>query len=534
MNRIGIVAGVLLFFAASTSAQQPVISSVFNAASNTPSAHPSGGISQGGMFTVTGSNMGPANVQLATSFPLPTTLAGTSISVTVSGTTTQAIVVLTSASQVSAILRSNTPTGTGTLVLRYNGVASAARTVQVVSATFGIYTRNNEGTGPAFVTNASGQFLDRLNPASPSQTVSIWGTGLGAITGDETQSGSGSVTANVEVLVGSANAAVVSRGRVGAGLDQITFVVPPGQVGCNISIAVKVNNSVSNFASMAVSNGGPCSDPGGLSSEAVQRLEGQGGVRQGTIFLTKTTSTITFPTTTTTVAEFAGGSFTSMDEETYLRLQSSVSIGSCVVTNFSGQTPPAAPAATPLDAGSPIRVNGPNGEKQVPRSSQSPGLYSLDLGTYMGAGSYTITGPGGADVGPFEVSFNIVSPFVWSNSDITTVNRGQNLVITWAGGPTGPNALVVIAGYSAVINSDNSSFGAYYVCLAPADAGQFTVPSTVLLALPASGVISGPGFSIALGNIAVGGYFYTSFTAPGLDYGYAGYTETFQKTLAYE
>ena len=77
---------------------------------------PNAGIAQGSIFIVFGQNLGPAKIVQVSSFPLPTSqgLAGTSIKVTVSGTTVDAIMLYTLASQVAAVLPSNTPIGTGT------------------------------------------------------------------------------------------------------------------------------------------------------------------------------------------------------------------------------------------------------------------------------------------------------------------------------------------------------------------------------------------------------------------------------------
>ena len=292
MNRIGIILGVSLFLATAAFAQQPTIGKggVVNAASFALDGLPNSGIPQGGMFSVFGTNLGPATFAEASSFPLPTNLAGTSISVTVSGTTTQAIILLTSAVQVNAVLRSNTPTGTGTLTLTYNGNTSAPAIIQVVESSFGAFTRNSRGDGTGIITDAGGQFVTALNPASPGQTVVIWGTGLGPISGDETQPpAQGNLSASVEVLVGSADATVVYKGRAGgfAGLDQINFIVPSGQLGCSIPVAVKINDIVGNFATIAVSTSGPCSDSTGLSSEALQQLSSTGTLSIGSFFLSK-------------------------------------------------------------------------------------------------------------------------------------------------------------------------------------------------------------------------------------------------------
>jgi uncharacterized protein (TIGR03437 family) len=554
MKRIGIVLGVFLMLAAAAHAQQPVVNKggVVNAASYALAGLPNAGIPQGGMFIVFGTNLGPASLTNASSFPLPTDLAGTSIRVTVSGTTTQAIMLYTSAGQVAAVLRSNTPIGTGTLVLTRNGSASAPVSITVVQASFGAFTINQAGTGAGILTNASNQPITALNPAAPGQIVILWGTGLGPISGDETQPpAQGNLSTSVQVLVGVSDAEVVYKGRAGccAGLDQINFVVPAGLSGCTIPVLVRINNVVSNSSTLAVSNSGPCSDPNGLSQESLQRLQSQGNLRIGSAFLTRVTS-FEIPGIPNSATDFesASGVFSQVDQTALLQSQGSfnqVSIGGCVVVNFSGQSAsaPKFPNPIPLDAGATLSVNGPNGLRQIPKlaAPAQPHTYFLELRSatgsqpsYMTPGAYTLSGPGGADVGPFQASFNIADRLTWTNSTITNVNRSQNLIITWTGGPTGSNIYIVIGGYSVVLNTtDNTSFGAYFYCLAP-NTGQFTIPSAVLLALPPSSTVGVSPFVFPLGSIYVGAYLFIPFTASGLDQGYAGYTETFGKSLSYQ
>jgi len=78
-----------------TAAAQPTIdkNSVTNAASYIGLGLPSHGVAQGGMFIVKGKNLGAAGVRTATSFPLQTTMGGTSIKITVGGTTVEALMV---------------------------------------------------------------------------------------------------------------------------------------------------------------------------------------------------------------------------------------------------------------------------------------------------------------------------------------------------------------------------------------------------------------------------------------------------------
>jgi uncharacterized protein (TIGR03437 family) len=78
------------------------------------------GTAQGSIFIVYGSAMGPSAIVVGTTLPLQTTLSGTSIQVTVGGTTVNALMVYTLESQLAAVLPSNTPVGTGTLTVTYN------------------------------------------------------------------------------------------------------------------------------------------------------------------------------------------------------------------------------------------------------------------------------------------------------------------------------------------------------------------------------------------------------------------------------
>src|ERR1700683_1986721 len=86
-----------------TAVAKPVITTdmVVSAASYLPSGFPNSGIAQGSIFTVFGSDLGPAAIQVATSFPLQKTLGGTSIKVTVNGTSVDAIMIFTLAGQVA-------------------------------------------------------------------------------------------------------------------------------------------------------------------------------------------------------------------------------------------------------------------------------------------------------------------------------------------------------------------------------------------------------------------------------------------------
>src|SRR5579871_2467182 len=84
----------------------PTIASpgVYNSASYALVGFPNGGVAQGSIFVVFGSGLGPADIAYNNSLPYQTSLAGTSINVTVSGTTVACYMFYTSAGQIAAIL----------------------------------------------------------------------------------------------------------------------------------------------------------------------------------------------------------------------------------------------------------------------------------------------------------------------------------------------------------------------------------------------------------------------------------------------
>jgi uncharacterized protein (TIGR03437 family) len=207
-------------FCAGVATAQPVVSSALNAASYALPELPGSGLAQGSMFIVFGQRLGPATLDIINSFPLPTTLASTSIRVTVSGTTVDAYIIYSSAGQVAAILPSRTPSGPGTLTLTYNGQTSGALNVRVVPSAFGAFSVNQAGSGPGIVQNFVSQTDLPINaltrPARAGQTAILWGTGLGPVTADE-RAGAvpGDLPLSVEVYVGGRRANVSYKGRSG-------------------------------------------------------------------------------------------------------------------------------------------------------------------------------------------------------------------------------------------------------------------------------------------------------------------------------
>ncbi|MDE3196248.1 MAG: hypothetical protein KGN84_07885, partial [Acidobacteriota bacterium] len=133
-------------------------------------------------------------------------------------------------------------------------------------------------------------------------------------------------------------------------------------------------------------------------------------------------------------------------------------------------------------------------------------------GNFLADGAWTLSGTGGADIGPFKASSDI--PVVtWTNAsqyDSQTVTRGP-LTVNWTGG--GPNTILAIGGSSLVLDFANPQNTAVweFICYAPASAQTFTVPASIVQALPPS---SGSATAGSLGTLSVSAADAASFTAP--------------------
>ncbi len=274
-------------------AEGPVVAGVFNAASWLPAGLPGHGIAQGAMFVLTGRNMGPDPLVFPGTLPLPTLMSGTSIEVTVGGVTVDAFMVYTWTNQLAAVLPSGTPVGQGTLTVIYNGEASAPFPILVVSSAFGIFTRNQSGYGPAIVQNWYSPADIRLNSlidsAVEDQYEILWGSGLGAIAGDDSNRPPvGDLDVDVQVLVDGIPAALNYKGRSAEfpGIDQIQFQVPAGVVGCYVPVAIVVNGTVSNFGTMSINTaGGACSDSVSFTAADLGPAAQGANTRMGAIVL---------------------------------------------------------------------------------------------------------------------------------------------------------------------------------------------------------------------------------------------------------
>ncbi len=523
-------------------------------------------IAQGSWFVIFGSGLGPASISVYSgALPYPTDLSGTSVTFTpaAGGTPVSARMWYTLAGQIAGMLPSTTAAGDYDVKVTYSGVASAAYRVKVVERNFGFATQAQNGAGPAQATYG-GYDLNRfttgrlaqwsLRPAKLNDVMILWGTGLGADSSSDSNGGSsGDQTAagEVKVVVGGIEVTPLYAGRSSGnpGLDQINFVVP-GTVtpGCFVSLAVKAGRRTSNFGTIAVAEAGQnaCTHPS-FTQAQLARLDQGGTLSIGSLVLSKTTTKMSYMgVDMNSTAESASGSFSKYGVDGIAGANfSMLQTGSCFVFRRTGtlSTISYGIAPMPLDAGAQLTLNGPNASnKAVPRNTDKSYNLSLFSSSSFGGstgtptiaeGTYTIAGTGGADVGAFNASVGVPGSFSWTNENslANPIPRSSNMNIAWTGGGTG---LVTITGMAMAQSGgtiDNPIYDATgFSCIAPASAGSFSVPSSVLQQLPAvsSDITSGNlGFLsvLAAPDPSKGqGVFTAPLTAGGnIDQGYMSY-----------
>lgn len=510
----------------------PTITNVENAASNISAALPNGGIAQGAIFIIFGSNLGPSTLSIAPAAFQSTSLSGTSISVTVGGTTVAPLLYYTSATQAAALLPSNTPAGKGTITVTYNGQVGIAAPITVVQSNLGIFTVTSDGQGVGIVTNADYSLVSTTKAANcggpntvcgaanPGDTLIVWATGLGPVDGrDADGAGLGVSMANIPLTLwlGGVQATVTYQGRSGCciGEDQIVFQVPDNvPTGCAVPLAIQIGDEISNYTAIAVAKTGTrtCSATNpALTSDFVQLVTTNTGstsfadlqLKRQPNFDPQGNLTGYSDTGTMESGAFTVPTALQPFMVSYLDVPPP---GTCAVYNtLNGATGDKyLTNLKELDAGSAVTLTGPNGSQTIAVNGNRA---NLGPGNFLAPGDYTVSGTGGADIGSFNAPFTIptfatlVTPASGTNVAVT---RANGFTLTWSGGTS--DSFIQIDGQSATDPSNTN--GASFSCIVLASAGTFTIPPSVLLALPA-GSIGGWDFKPVM--------FPATFSASGLN-----------------
>jgi uncharacterized protein (TIGR03437 family) len=529
--------------AGGSSATAPSINQggIVNAVSN----QAGGGIAQGSMFSIYGSNLGPTVGWTAYQFPIPDTVNGVTVSVAQGSTTLRAYLLFVRADQINAIMPSNTPLGTVQVTVSYNGIIGAAAPVTIVRTSIGINS-SAYGSGPGIIKNyisdANQPYNTASSPAKPGQVEIVVGTGLGPITTPDNQSPPGGAPSTpVQVVIGGIQANVTYSGRApgNAGQDQINFVVPANAtLGCSVPLQVSAGGTWSNTVRIAISaDGSHCQD----TFNPYSGLSTTGG-KSGTLGLIRANFSgqvdpTSGPTNAALDLGFAAFAKTNPGTDfTYSPVTNLPPPGTCaassklldlgaVMGDGGASLDPTVAAA--LDAGAQLTVTGGAGGATgtlAQSSATSPymgllgGILNVSGATlpppFLDGGPFTISGPGGKDVGAFKVTVALSPAVTWTNPP-STINRASPLTLTWTGGDA--TETVVILGGST---DQTSKASGGFLCVAPAGTHSFTVPANSLSGLVPTGAVPGSNGPVAilglmpmhLGNTQ-------SFTAPGLDVG---------------
>ena len=349
------VGGTVIQFAQGVDAQV-TLSAAVNAASYLNASLPNGNLTQGGAFIVFGKGLGPAKVTEVSAFPLPTTLSGTSVSVTVGGTTVPCIMLYTLATQVAAVVPSSTPVGSGTMVVTTTAPAAPPLKINVVAHDFGIFAVNQGGSGPGVLVNAITNVVNSSTAsANPGDLVDIWGTGLGPVAGNEAAGAlPGNIpNLNLQVYVGSVQAQVKYAGRSGCctGLDEIEIAVPAGVTGCAVPVYFVVGGVTSNFVSVSIAqSGSTCVNPNALTPSQLAAAQANGGLRIGSAGLIQSHQNTA---KTNPEVDTVGLSFTKTPyvDLTLVPQSPPPMVNTCNITASGGSLPAGYEEPTPLAAG---------------------------------------------------------------------------------------------------------------------------------------------------------------------------------------
>lgn len=531
---VKLLSGALMLASAVAMAQPAIRASngVLNASSYAT------GIARGSWFVVFGTGLGPAELSIYPSPPpFPETWARTTVTFEAdrNGPKLNCRIWYTSDTQVAALLPSNAAPGDYNVVVTYGGVASAPYKVTVVERNFGFATQTATGAGPAqatyadyalnrFYTGAAGNWA--IRPAQPGETMTLWGTGLGADAQSDLNGGtSGDMTASaqVKVAVGGIEVTPMYAGRSpgNPGLDQINIKVPANvSPSCFASLQVRVGGKSSNIGTVAVAAKGDqaCTNIF-LTPTQLLVLSSGGRLVLGNLNISKLGGS-------PPAIETATGSFSSYGVDQIASTNIALlQPGACSAFRRTGDQAQilAAVPPFPMDAGTTLLLSGPNlSKKAVPRlPSRTYGVTLFSSGTggtggtgspALAAGTYNIEGPTGFEILGFNATVDFEGDFSPNMGSITSpIARDQNLAVSWTGGGS---TAVVMTGISAARLAGTGPDTIYdaigFVCVAPAAAGHFTIPSSVLSQLPPA---SGEAAAGSLGLFTVSATRATTFVA---------------------
>lgn len=280
---------LIVGFAAVSSAQQPTVSQIVNAASLVT---PAAGVSPGSLVSIFGTNLGASSMTALTN-PLPTSLGGVSVTFDEE----PARILFVSSGQINlqvpwGMLDPGQQSRTARVVVTSGGRASAAANVQVTRYSPALFTLGQNGAGPLIALNSQdGSFAQPAGsvqgavarPAMRGAVVSLYANGLGAVvpavpTGQAPVDPVRRTTTPVEVLIGGRPAQVLFSGMAAsvAGANHINVVVPlDAQPGNAVPVQLRmagVATSAATTIAVDAAAADPASRPGPVGAEVWSSL----------------------------------------------------------------------------------------------------------------------------------------------------------------------------------------------------------------------------------------------------------------------
>jgi uncharacterized protein (TIGR03437 family) len=496
----------MVLVAMSAMAQAPVVpqGGVVNGASFRPANAPGGGVSTGAIVSIFGSNLAASTV-VGTSLPLLTSLGGTTVRI--GGIAAPLFFV--AAGQINAQVPWNVVTGTAQLTVTTAAGTSAVANVTIQDASPGLFSQTTDGRGPGAVQNYVSQQQTPINTPgvtiNPGGTVVIYGTGFGKVSNPPADGAPATAATPTlvtpTVTIGGRQATVQYSGLTPgyAGLYQINAEIPTGTPeGCYLPITVTFGSTVSNTVTIGVTNNRV--DCNTVASSGTAGLFTSGSF--GYVTLTKVTwePAVSIPGLGGLVpgiaqpADRIDGLFSRYEalSPSSISLYPPVNAG-CNLELLKMDTSDLPNMAVlpdkPLNAGT-LSLAGPGISGQQALKSTVAGQYSAELGqNVIRPGAYTLTGSGGADIGPFTSTLTLPNP-LFTMKDFGLQLLGQfsqslPLKLSWSC----QNATDQVGVSVISFNLDTHLLGLAF-CSLPCGSGSGQIPSDVLKQLPVSGTAS--------------------------------------------
>ena len=448
---------------------------VVNAASQLPSSLRGGAIAVGARFTIPGVRLGPEPAVRGSESDPPAKLADVAVRVVQGERAWDAGLLAVSATRIDALMPSSAQPGDVTVAVTYKGQTSEPYGLTLVAASLGFFSP------------------DAAPSAAAGDTVTLRGTGA---------------SSPLEVVVGGkpADDVRVAAADCCKGVEQISFRVPAGTpLGCFVPVQARTaDGRPSNAIAIAIhAPGAPCHDELDWFRESVEKAR-----NAGFLALARVSIDLHLPRKAASQYQFDYGIASFGRQESGQRqFPPMPPAGTCTVftarlnlRQILGQARAADFTSLPektrgnrrLDVGEAIAIAGPAGTHSLPQDPHQKDYYSATLGglvpfsrgeakpLYLNRGAYTVTAPGGADVGPFSTKLDVMPVIVWKNRDrIEDVDRSAGVQMEWKAAR--PNDAVLLL----AVNADRmSGDSAVSLCMAHAADGQFRIPAIALGNLP--------------------------------------------------